>query len=181
MGEEVRARALAFGTALAIVASIAMVGSGPADAKKKVTNPLAGSYRGTTEEGGSVSFTITRRGAVVNFVAAPTTLLCSQPWIDMTMPPPPTTTIIGTVTAALPFRLTGPEPGYPKGHRFDYDGPGGNPAGTVQISGKLAVGFRGMEGYFKLYRVSSDPYTCRDDVPPVGLVSWDARKSGGKK
>jgi hypothetical protein len=143
--------------------------TGPASAKKKkAANPLVGKYTGTTEEGSSVSFTVTKRGTVVNFTAA-STLICSD-----------STTLPATVSAAGPVPLNKPVPGYPKGKRFDYSGPCGNPAGSVDITGKVAVGFRGMEGYYRLYRVPSGSLTCRDDVPPVGLVSWDARKAGGK-
>jgi hypothetical protein len=172
---------------LALVALIAIglaAGTtGPAGAmKKKVKNPLAGRYAGTTEEGGTVSFAITNAGRVVNFTAGPTTLVCPQPSSDPSQPPPPNLvlTTSATVTAATPIPLRQPAPGYPKGKRFDYTGPGGSPAGTADIHGKLAVGFRGMEGSYYLKRVQSGALTCRmrtiEESGGIGLVSWDARK-----
>lgn len=184
---------------MAVLASAAVLCAGvtvsiasePAVAKKKVANPLAGRYTGTTEEGGSVSFAITKRGAVVNFIARPSTLTCPQPPVTenipgvgviiTSIPPPIVLTTNATVSPAEPMRLRGPEPGYPKGHRFDYGGPGGDPAGTVGIVGKLAVGFRGMEGFYELYKVPSGSLTCRSGSGGVGLASWDARKVGGNK
>ena len=170
---------------LALVAALALAaGASPAGAKKaRGKNPLSGSYAGTTEAGGTVSFRITKGGSVVNFVAGAITVGCPQPWTDMSQPPPPSLILTrsGTINAAGPIHLRQPEPGFPKGHRFDYVGPGGDPAGEVAITGKLAVGFRGMEGFFDLRRVPSGSLICHIQTnATVRLTSWDARKIGGK-
>jgi hypothetical protein len=187
--------------ALGLVAAAGPASAGkPAQAEKagrtgppgkgKGKNPLRGRYAGTTEEGGTVSFRIAQSGRVFDFVAGPTTLVCPQLAIDpltgqLTAYPPTVLTTTATVFADASFlRLTKEVPGYPKGKRFDYYGPGGNPHGDgVSIFGKLAKGFRGMEGAFYLKDVHSGSDTCRMRPNGVlggfGLVSWDARKVGG--
>jgi hypothetical protein len=176
--------------ALLCAGMLAAAATGPASAKKakgKLTNPLAGRYTGTTEDGGTVSFRITRAGAVRNFTAGPATLICTHPpvlspeGVQVEFPPPTVLTTAATVSAAGPIRLAKPVAGYPKGKRFDYSGPGGNPQGIASITGKVAKGFRGMEGFYFLKRVPSGNATCAMDAASTGgagLVSWEARRLG---
>lgn len=97
-------------------------------ATAKVQN-LAGNYSGTTSEGNSVTFRITKKGKVVNFAGV----------VNLGLPCSGST---ATVTAPKPVALTRPSPGYPKGKRFEYLGPGGNPRSTlgVYFKGKVTSG-----------------------------------------
>jgi hypothetical protein len=118
-------------------------------AKKKVTNPLAGTYTGTiTEADGAhqFSFTIARSGAVLGF--APTIVLGNA------NPDPGQSPVFGpngigyypcpgiaTATLSAPnLRLTKPVPGFPKGKKIQYEGPGGSPPGMVEITGAPQFG-----------------------------------------
>lgn len=152
-------------TALALAG--ALIGSGlivdQSQAKKgKVKNPLAGRYSGTTEEGLPMSFRVSRSGQVLDFTAQ-MKLSC----------PEPTDPTEATLSVGVPIHLTKPVPGYPKGKRFDYGGTSASPpADILSIAGKVATGFRGMEGNVLLRRV----HVPSGDLCGTIYASWDARK-----
>lgn len=148
--------------AVFFVGLMAIAWTGPATAKVK--NPLAGSYRGTTEEGLPMSFRVSRSGQVLGFTAQ-MKLFCPQPTDPTEI----------TLSVGVPIHLRKPVPGYPKGKRFDYGGTSANPpADILSISGKVATGFRGMEGNVLLRRV----HVPSGDLCGTVFASWDARKVG---
>ena len=83
------------------------------------------------------------------------------------------------------MHLSDPVPGYPRGKRFDYTGPGGTPhSDEITVLGKLATGFRGMQGKFQEHLMTSAGWACW--TTNVGndksyQVIWQARKLGRKK
>jgi hypothetical protein len=121
--------------ALATVALIAGLSLTAATGSATAKVNLAGNYSGTTSEGNSVTFRITKKGKVVNF-AGVVNLGFS---VDDACYGKGLT---ATVTAPSPVGLTKRSSGYPKGKRFDYLGPGGNPPSSlgVYFKGKVTSG-----------------------------------------
>lgn len=128
----------------------------PAPAKKgKSQNPLAGRWTGMTGPSRSwsgppapISFQITNAGYVVNLTTSATLERPGNP-VECSSAPPASVSI-------PPVRLNKPVPGYPKGKRFDYAGPGVQPPGQLEVLGKVLTA-RKMEGSFFLYQVQVTP------------------------
>jgi hypothetical protein len=153
------------GRRMAVLASAALLCAGLAllmstgPAAAKVKNPLVGSYRGTTEEGTSVTFRITKKGKVVDFAGVVN--IC------------PGSGQTATATTPGPIPLTNPVPGYPKGKRFDYFGPAGSPPGATSfIKGKVTTGTN-FQGKVDIGHVPTSLGICGS-----GKVPYSARKVG---
>jgi hypothetical protein len=147
-------------------------------ATAKVQN-LAGNYSGTTSEGNSVTFRITKKGKVVNFAGVVnlgnSVLGHTDPCYGMGL--------TATVTAPHAVRLTKPVPGYPKGKRFDYQGPGGNPPADhgVIFQGEVTSGTN-FAGSMLLNGLVPTPLgNCGESGPGTkegGRKFYTARKVG---
>jgi hypothetical protein len=164
-----RRRAIVALATTALIAGLTITAA-TGSAAAKVQN-LAGNYSGTTSEGHSVTFRITKKGKVVNFAGVVnlgnSVLGQTDPCYGMGL--------TATVTGPRPVGLTRPVPGYPKGKRFDYVGPGGNPPADhgVAFRGKVTSGTN-FAGFILLNgRVPTPLGNCGE--------SGAGTKEGGKK
>ena len=141
-------------TALALAG--ALIGSGliADQSQAKTKNPLAGRWTGMTEvtptwsgPPAPISFRITKAGYVANLTTSATLNQCAT---------------AATASVAMPpVRMNKPVPGYPKGKRFDYSGPGVQPSGQLGADGKI-ISARKMEGALLLTQVEISPgVKCR--------------------
>jgi hypothetical protein len=138
-----------FALALAAICALVLAGavSGPAAAKTKTKNPLAGSWTGTGTGSSRttpnavtypISFTITKSGQVVGFTTAQE--------VDCLFPSGMSTpTVQGTISAPT-FHLTKPTKDFPRGKQLVYQGAGGSPVRQVKIRGHTT----GIEGHLPI-------------------------------
>jgi hypothetical protein len=141
-------------------------------AKKK--NRQAGTYRGTTEEGGTVSFRITRKRMVVGFTMPNVPVYCRM--IQQGNPPPYPGTPF-TITAP-PMKLqVGPE----GGPQFLYEDPidTSGPHQGIHVDGKGAPG--GMKGNASMISANGPAGEIGTTQCDTKFVDWSARKVDGKK
>jgi hypothetical protein len=167
-----------FSYAIALAAVLFAGAAAAASAEAK--NPLAGSWTGTTSPtptwpgpAAPISFQITNSGRVVNLS---TTVTLNVTMGKSTMP--------GDCQAAAPVpvgmppvKMNKPSASYPKGKRFDYDGPNASLTGTeLSADGKINSGFRKMEGALLVSDVEIAPGAfCR-----TGNVHYFVKRVGGK-
>jgi hypothetical protein len=162
--------------------------AGTADAKKHKKS-MAGTYRGTTEEGGTVTFRLTRRAKVVGFTLTNATLYCGTgPGTFGEY----TRTI--TITHA-PMAMQRVSKKNPQGKKFEVSDPlpddrayqGGLFTGHVEDltstpDGGAVVG-RGMQGEVN-YGTANGPTPPGSLWPPgteecaTKFIDWDATRPG---
>jgi hypothetical protein len=140
---------------------------------KKKRDRRVGTYRGTTEDGGTVSFAITKKGSVVDFTLLNARLDCVVNVQDGSPTPAPTRLV--TITAP-PMKLTkGPE----GGPQFLYEDPV-NPNGPftgVHVDGKGDLG-GGMKGNAAMVTWNGPENQAGTERCGTGYVDWSARKVG---
>ena len=146
---------------------------------KKKSNRHAGTYRGTTEEGGTVSFTITRKGLVVGFTMPNVPVQCRvyQPPGNPGEPPPPYPGPPFTFAAPTMKLIKGPE----GGPQFFYEDPPDSSRAFqgIHVDGKGAPG--GMKGNAAMISWNG-PETQSGTVQcNTKYVDWSASKVGGRK
>ena len=85
---------------------------------------LVGSYKGTTEEGGTVSFRITKGAKIVDFTLTKATLYCvTKPSGNVVIFDPEYTKPFPTITRG-PIPMRGISKKYPQGKEFEIGAPG---------------------------------------------------------
>ncbi len=171
--------AVAIGIALLTIGGVAAAGATPAPntepkaSAAKETNPLAGKWVGTTQTSPSysgpirpITYRITNRGRVLDFSITGT--LNKAPSGD----PCPTPI---EVTQTMPsVKMEKPTDFYPKGKRWQWDGPSTEGLGQMYSVGKTISGFRSMEGAAVLGQlggIATPSGPCRS-----GNISWTARR-----
>jgi hypothetical protein len=142
---------------------------------KKKRDRRVGAYRGTTEEGGTVSFRITRKGYVVGFTMPNVPVYCRV--IQQGGSPPPTPGTPFTITAP-PMKIhKGPE----GGPQFLYEDPF-DPSGPFQgihVDGKGApAGLKGNAAMISQNGPANQIGTTQCDTK---FVDWSAKKVGGRR
>lgn len=166
--------------AYAIVLATVLFAAAAASSSAKAKNPLAGRWTGTTSPtptwpgpAAPISFQITNSGRVVSLS---TTVTLNVMLGKSTTP--------GDCQAAAPVPVSMPavkmnktSATYPKGKRFDYDGPNASLPGTeLSADGKINSGFRKMEGALLVRDAEIAPGTfCR-----TGNVHYFVKRVGGK-
>jgi hypothetical protein len=109
---------------------------GAAEAKhRQKPKSMVGSYRGTTEEGGTVSFRLTRSAKIVGFTLTDATLYClGKASSKIAIFEPEYTKPLPTITSGpIPMRKISKK--YPQGREFEIGGPG--PEGAARQTGKF--------------------------------------------
>ena len=154
-------------TALALAG--ALIGSGliADQSQAKTKNPLAGRWTGMTGvtptwsgPPAPISFQITNAGYVVHLATTATLNHCDA-------------TAATASVAMPPVRMNKSVPGYPKGKRFDYSGPGVQPSGQLGADGKI-ISTHKMEGALLLTQVEISPgVICR-----TGNVHYTVKRAG---
>jgi hypothetical protein len=139
---------------------------------KKKSDRRVGTYRGTTEVGGTVSFRITRKRMVVGFTVPNVPVMCYLEKENQYSGPPFTIT-------APPIKL---EKGPEGGPSFRYDAPGdtSGPSQWIHVDGKGAPG-GGMKGNASMESWNGPPGGPGTEECYTGFVDWSAKKVGGKK
>lgn len=156
----------------AALAASGATGGPSAQIAKKKSDRRVGAYQGTTEEGGTVSFRITRKGVVVGFTMPNVPVIC---YLKKENP-----------YSGSPFTITVPpiklEKGPEGGPTFLYDerGDTSGPSRWIHVDGKGAPG-GGMEGNGSMESWNGPPGQPGTEECYTGFVDWSARKVGGKK
>ena len=168
------AASLVLGGAIAAPASSGGDRGPAAQSAKKKRNRYAGTYRGTTEEGGTVSFTITRGGVVVGFTMPNVPVYCR---LIQAGGSPPSTPGTPFTIAAPPMKIhRGPE----GGPQFLYEDPF-DPSGPFQgihVDGKGAPG--GMKGNAAMISQNGPANQIGTTQCDTNFVDWSAGKAGKK-
>jgi hypothetical protein len=160
------------GAAAALAASGAAREPNAEIAKK--SDRRVGTYRGTTEEGGTVSFRITRKQRVVGFRMPNVPVEC---YVLQEGNPPPYPKGTFTITAP-PMKLKkGPE----GGPQFFYEDPPdeSGPFQGIHVDGKGAPG--GMKGNAVMISWNGPATQFGTEHCGTKYVDWNAKKVGGKK
>jgi hypothetical protein len=166
---------LVLGGGTAALATSGAAGGSSAQVAKKKSDRRVGAYRGTTEEGGTVSFRITRKSMVVGFTMPNAPLECE---VVQQGGGGPRSTRPVTITAP-PMKLQkGPE----GGPQFLYEDPPvtSGPFQGVHVDGKGDVG-GGMKGNAAMISWNGPPDQPGTERCGTGYVDWNARKVGGRK
>jgi hypothetical protein len=173
---------------------------GAADAKKK-TKSLAGKYKGTTEEGGAVSFRLTRNAKIVGFTLTNATLYCVTKFSTQIPTRNPEYTKTVTISHG-PIPMRGVSNKNPQGKKFRVSDPApedaarqdgvftgkvvsmtSTPTGGTVLAGK---GFRGEVSYETAN--GPTPFPSSENPNPMwapgtewcvtNAIDWDAKKPG---
>ena len=167
-----------------VVSVAPLVGS--ADAKRKDVNVLrAGKYTGLTETGGSVNFTLTRKGRVNGFTLTPLTLYCTtEPSAVLPVNASHTKTMTFT---RPPFRMQGVSKKNPSGKKFEFSDPFSDQAAHegAQFKGKAtpmlipprAVG-TGMSGEVYYFTTNGPAFAAGTERCISDYIDWEARIPG---
>ena len=168
------AASLALGGAIAAPASSGGDRGPAAQSAKKKKNRYAGTYRGTTEEGGTVSFRITRNSVVVGFTMPNVPVQCR---IYQQGNPPPYPGPPFTITAPTMKLQKGPE----GGPQFFYEDPPDDTRAFqgIHVDGKGAPG--GMKGNASMVSWNGPRTQFGTEQCSTVFVDWSARKVGGRK
>jgi hypothetical protein len=162
---------------LGLIAAIGAETSDLADAKKKKVNRRVGSYRGTTEDGGTVSFRITRGRQVTGFTARNVGQRCyTAPLINPSLQEQDKGTVKIT---APPMRIEGAA-------RFSFSNrpaPAGVASQEIEVSGKpnSSGGRTGLKGFVFLYTWNSPREAPGTEVCTTGQKEWTADKVRKKR
>jgi hypothetical protein len=138
---------------------------------KKQIKRRAGTYQGTTEEGGTVSFTITRKGRVVGFKMPNVPTECRV--LQQGNPPP---------YPGTPFTITAPPMRLTPGPKFLYEDPVDRSRAFqgIHVDGKGDSG-GGMKGNAAMISWNG-PYFQEGTVECyTAYVDWSARRIGRRK
>jgi hypothetical protein len=110
---------------VAVCAAVVTTGAflGAADAKKKQPS-VVGRYKGTTEEGGKVSFKLTSSARIVQFILTNATLYCLGPTHGSKIPTrePDFTKPLDKITHG-PMRMKKVSKKFPQGKEFEFRDP----------------------------------------------------------
>jgi hypothetical protein len=166
---------LVLGGGTAALATSGAAGGPTAEVAGKKSDRRVGAYRGTTEEGGTVSFRITRRHKVIGFTMPNAPLECE---VVQQGGGGPRSTRPVTITAPPMKLVKGPE----GGPQFLYEDPPvtSGPFQGVHVDGKGAPG-GGMKGNGAMISWNAPPNEIGTERCGTGYVDWNARKVGGKK
>lgn len=163
---------------------------GTAEAKKKKS--AAGKYTGPTQEGGTVSFQLTRNGTIVDFVLTNATLYCvTTPTVQFPHRMPEYTKVT-TITHG-PMRMQGASKKNPQGKKFEVSDPASDTAAsqgglfTGQVTemlsgpdgGRVLKG-TGMAGEVS-YGTTNGPSSVEGTERCVTqAIDWEAKRPGTK-
>jgi hypothetical protein len=162
---------------LGLIVAIGAETSDLADAKKKKVNRRVGTYRGTTEDGGTVSFRITRGRQVTGFTATNVRQRCyTAPLVNPSLQEQDKGTV--TITAP-PMRIEGAA-------RFSFTNRPQNTSVAAQeteVKGKpdSSGGRTALKGNAFLYAWNGPQEAPGTEVCTTGLEEWTADKIPRKK
>ena len=165
---------------------------------------LVGSYKGTTEEGGTVSFRMARDSKIVDFTLTKATLYCvTKPSGNVVIFEPEYTKPLPTITRG-PIPMRGVSKKYPQGKEFEIGGPG--PEGVARQTGKfsgkvvdltstptggITLPGKGFHGEVEFETANGPtPFPSVENPTPVWApgtefcttraIDWDAKKPGDR-
>lgn len=162
---------------------------GTADAKKKKAKSIAGRYAGPTEENGTVSFKLTRKGKILDFTLTGATLYCVVEPTNVNPTYFPDYTRTATITHA-PMAMQKKTPNKnPQGKRFEVNDPiyedrahdGSYIKGAIAslLTGTRVVG-TGFSGEVSYGSTTGPVDTPGTEICVTKYIDWEAKRPGSK-
>jgi hypothetical protein len=175
---------------------------------RQKTKTLVGKYKGTTEEGGTVSFRFTRKRKIVGFTLTKATLYCLTENKRGSVIPtrePEYTKPLATITHPGPIRMRGVSKRFPQGKEFRLSEPSPEGAArqsgvftgkvenllTVTPAGAVVLPEKGFVGEVEFETANGPtPFPTSKNPTPVWapgtewcvtkLIDWKAKKPGSR-